>query len=46
MNKKSQLRLENQSLKEMQKLLMKRLEQQDDYFNRCMYEKQEEIEDL
>ena len=30
----------------MQKLLMKRLEQQDDYFNRCMFGKQSEIDDL
>lgn len=46
MNLKSQLKAENHSLKEMQKMLMKRLEQQDEYFNRCMYGKQQEVEEL
>ena len=43
---KNMLRMENQSLKDMQKLLMNRLEQQDEYFNQCMYGKQKEVEQL
>lgn len=40
---KNELKVKNQNLKEMQKLLMNRLEQQDEYFNQCMFGKQQEI---
>jgi len=43
---KNMLKMENKSLKEMQKLLMNRLEQQDEYFNQCMFGKQQEIDQL
>jgi hypothetical protein len=43
---KKMIRMENQSLKDMQKLLMKRLEQQDEYFNQCMFGKQQEVDQL
>ena len=41
-----ELREENEVLKNMQKILMKRLKQQDCYFNECMMLKQKEIENL
>lgn len=40
------LEIKNQNLKEMQKQLMNRLEQQDEYHNQCMFEKQQEINGL
>lgn len=46
MSNKNMLKMENQNLKEMQKLLMNRLEQQDEYFNQCMYGKQQEIDQM
>lgn len=41
-----ELKEENEVLKSMQKILMKRLKQQDVYFNECMFMKHKEIESL
>ena len=40
------LKMENKSFKEMQKLLMKRLKQQDEYMEKCLLIKQEELDRL
>lgn len=41
-----ELKQENNVLKSMQKMLMKRLDQQDNYFKECMFQKQKEVDDL
>lgn len=45
-SQKNKIRLENQNLKEMQNVLMNRLEEQDEYFNKCMFGKQQEVDQL
>lgn len=43
---KDELKEENENLKDIQKILMKRLKQQDKYIEQCLFKKQEEIDGL
>lgn len=46
LEEKDELKEENDNLKEIQRILMKRLKQQDKYIEQCLFKKQEEIDKL